>query len=103
MPNGSLEWFVCMSISFVTMIALITIVKLSFIYGYALHAVTNYLRDHGAGHWYKQNKLAMRLGLKTMLTAVIAVWAVATLLLLICLPWNWKQPGLVGAVISLFG
>ena len=73
MPNGSLEWFICMSISFVVMVALIMIVKLSFIYGYALHAVTNYLRDHGAGHWYKQNKLAMRLGLKTMLTAVIAV------------------------------
>ena len=61
MPNGSLEWFICMSISFVVMVALIMIVKLSFIYGYALHAVTNYLRDHGAGHWYKQNKLAVEL------------------------------------------
>ena len=100
--SSSLIQLVYVVLSFGVLMALIMITKLSIIYPRTLKYVAKYLKNHGGGNWYRYNKEAMKLGLRNMLSGIIVVWAVGIVVLLICLPGEFKRFGLIGGVLCLF-
>ena len=100
--SSSLIQLVYVVLSFGVLMALVMISKLCVIYPYALNKVAAYLKDRGGGNWYRFNKEAMRMGLGRMLSGMVIVWAIGLVILLVCLPSEFRQVSLIGGVLGLF-
>ena len=100
--SSSLIQLVYVVLSFGVLMALVMITKLVTIYPCVLKKVAKYLDSHGGGNWYRYNKEAMKMGLRRMLSAVIIVWAIGIVILLLCLPDEFRRFGLIGGVLCLF-